>query len=263
MNLGLEGKIALVAGASKGLGKAVALGLAREGAHIAIISRDHARIETAAQSIRDATSAHVLAITADVTRIEDIQRAVDETVKKFGTIHILVTNAGGPPPAAFMALTDEQWQSAVNLTLMSAVRLSHAVVPLMQKQKWGRIIHLGSYSVKHPVDNLMLSNSIRAAVVGLGKTQAMELAKDGILVNSILPGWTVTERVEQLLQDRAARNQTSVRDEFAKIEKEIPLGRMGRSEELANVVVFLASECASYVNGVAFQVDGGATRTAF
>ncbi len=263
MDLGLENKIALVAGASKGLGKAVALGLAREGAHVAIISRDATRIEAAAQDIRNATGAQVLAITADVTRAEDIQRAVDETVKAFSAIHILVTNAGGPPPAAFMALTDEQWQSAVNLTLMSAVRMSHAVVPLMQKQKWGRIIHLGSYSVKHPIENLMLSNSIRSAVVGLGKTQAMELAKDGILVNSVLPGWTVTERVEILMRDRAARSRHTPQEEAAVIEKEIPLGRMGKPEEFANVVVFLASECASYVNGVALQVDGGATRTAF
>ncbi|CAG0954205.1 3-oxoacyl-[acyl-carrier protein] reductase [Anaerolineae bacterium] len=263
MDLGLKNKVALVAGASKGLGKAVALGLAREGAHVAIISRDHARIEAAAQDIRNATGAQVLAITADVTRAEDIQRAVDETVKTFGTIHILVTNAGGPPPAAFMTLTDDQWQSAVNLTLMSAVRMSHAVVPLMQKQKWGRIIHLSSYSVKHPIENLMLSNSIRSAVVGLGKTQAMELARDGILVNNVLPGWTVTERVEQIMADRAERAKTDARVQYAAIEKEIPMGRMGKPEEFANVVVFLASECASYVNGVALPIDGGATRTAF
>lgn len=263
MDLGLEGKIALVAGASKGLGKAVALGLAREGTHVAILSRDQARIEATARDIRDATGAQVLAIAADVTRAEDIQRAVNESVKKFGTVHILVTNAGGPPPGPFVALTDEQWQSAVNLTLMSAVRLSHAVVPLMQKQKWGRIIHMTSASVKHPIDNLMLSNSIRSAVVGLGKTQAIELAKDGILINSVLPGWTVTERVEQLMQDRAARNNISPRDAYAAIEKDIPLGRMGQPEEFAHVVVFLASERASYLNGVAVAIDGGFTRTAF
>lgn len=263
MDLGLKGKVALVAGASKGLGKAVALGLAREDAHVAIISRDQQRIEAAAKDIREATGAQVLAIIADVTRAEDIQRSVAETVKRFGTIHILVTNAGGPPPAAFMSLTEEQWQSAITQTLMSAVRLSRAAIPFMQKQKWGRILHLSSYSVKHPIENLMLSNSIRAAVVGLGKTQALELAKDGILVNSILPGWTLTERVDQLMNDRAARSNTSVRDESAKIEKEIPMGRMGKPEEFANVVVFLASECASYVNGVALPIDGGATRTPF
>lgn len=263
MDLGLKGKVALVAGASKGLGKAVALGLAREGAHVAILARDQARIELAAKEIREATNAQVIAITADVTRAEDVQRAIAETIQPFGTIHILVTNAGGPPPAAFMALTEEQWQSAVNLTLMSAVRLSRAAIPYMQKQKWGRILHIGSYSVKHPIENLMLSNSIRAAVVGLGKTQALELGKDGILVNSVLPGWTMTERVDQLMNDRASRNSTSAQDESDKIAKEIPLGRMGKPEEFANTVVFLASECASYVNGVALAVDGGATRTAF
>jgi len=263
MNLGLQNKVALVAGASKGLGKAVALGLAREGARVAIIARDQTRVESAAQNIREETGAQVLAITADVTRREDIQRAVDETVKPFGAIHILVTNAGGPPPGQFVALTEEHWQAALNLTLMSAVRMSAAVVPLMQKQNWGRIIHITSASVKHPIDNLMLSNSIRAAVVGLGKTQAIELAKDGILVNSVCPGWTETERVGELMADRAARAKTDARTQFAVIENQIPMGRMGKPEEFANVVVFLASECASYVNGVVLPIDGGFVRTAF
>jgi 3-oxoacyl-[acyl-carrier protein] reductase len=263
MDLGLKNKVALVAGASKGLGKAIALGLAREGAHVAILARDQIRVEATANEIRTATGAQVLAITADVTRAEDIQRAVNATVSKFGTIHILVTNAGGPPSAAFMALTEEQWQSAVNLTLMSVVRLSRAVIPYMQKQKWGRIIHMGSYFVKHPSEDFALSNSIRAAVVGLGKTQAMELAKDGILVNNVLPGWTLTERVDQLMQDRAKRNQTLVDTEQAAVIKNIPVGRLGKPAEIANVVVFLSSELASYVNGVALQVDGGETRTPF
>ncbi len=184
-------------------------------------------------------------------------------MRKFGTIHILVTNAGGPPPGAFVSLTEELWQSAVNQTLMSAVRLSRAAIPYMQKQKWGRIIHMASYSVKHPIENLMLSNSIRSAVVALGKTQAIELAKDGILVNSILPGWTATERVEQIMRDRAKRNNTEIRAEETAVVKNIPLGRMAQPEEIANVVAFLASERASFVNGVALLVDGGETRTAF
>lgn len=263
MDLGLNGKVALVAGASKGLGKAVALGLAREGASVAIVARDQARTENAAKEIREQTGASVLALIADVTVPSDVQRVVDETVKQFGAFHILVTNAGGPPPGTFVSLTDEQWQNAVNLTLMSAVRLSRAAIPQMRAQKWGRIIHICSYSVKHPIENLMLSNSIRAAVVGLSKTQAIELSKDNILVNSVLPGWTMTERVEQLMQDRAKRANTDVRAQYAAIEKEIPLGRMAKPEEFANVVVFLASERASYVNGVALPVDGGATRTAF
>ena len=263
MDLGLKGKIALVAGASKGLGKAVALGLAREGASVAIFSRDATRIESAAQDIRTATGAPVLAIAADVTNAGDAQRVVDETVKRFGALHILVTNAGGPPPGAFVALTEEQWHNAVELTLMSAVRLSRAAIPHMQKQKWGRLLHICSYSVKHPIENLMLSNSIRSAVVGLSKTQALELGKDNILVNSVLPGWTMTERVDQIMRDRAQRANTDTRAQYAVIEKEIPLGRMATPEEFANVVTFLASERASYVNGVALTVDGGATRTAF
>lgn len=263
MELGLLGKVALVAGASKGLGRAVALGLAREGASLAVVARNRVRIEATARDIQNQTTVQVLGITADVTSADDVRRAVDETVAKFGNIDILITNAGGPPPGAFLSLNDDQWRDAVNLTLMSAVRLTRAVIPHMQMQKWGRIIHICSYSVKHPIENLILSNSIRAAVVGLSKTQAMELGKDNILVNCVLPGWTATERVEQIMQDRAKRANTPPRDQFAAIEKEIPLGRMAKPEEFANVVVFLASERASYVNGVALTIDGGATRTAF
>ena len=263
MDLGLKNKVALVAGASKGLGKAVALGLAREGAQVAIFSRDHARIEAAAKEIRDATGAPALAIAADASRLDDIQRAVDATVKQFGALHIVVTNAGGPPPGEFINLTEEQWQTAVDLTLMSAVRLSRAAVPHMQKQKWGRIIHLGSLTIKQPYDNLMLSNSIRAAVLGLAKTQANELAKHGILVNMVSPGIIETDRVVQLMESRAKRNGTTAREEYALSEKNVPLGRVGQPEEFASVVVFLASERASFVTGAHVVVDGGETRTPF
>ncbi len=263
METGLKGKVALVCGASKGLGKAVALGLAREGAHVAIVSHVRSNVEAAAKEIHVSTGAAILPIVADLNHPADIQRAIAETVERFETVHVLVTNTAGPPPGLFVALTDDQWQNAVNGTLLMAVRLSQGVVPLMQKQRWGRIIHIGSYTVKHPLDNLMLSNSIRSAVVALGKSQAIELAKDGILVTSVLPGWIVTERVESLLRDRAERGKTTVEEARAAIIKDIPLGRMGRPEELANVVVFLASECASFVNGAVLPVDGGIIRTPF
>jgi 3-oxoacyl-[acyl-carrier protein] reductase len=263
MDLGIAGRVALVAGASKGLGKAAARGLAREGAHVAIFSRDKARIELAAQEIRAATGAQVLAIVADASNAADVHRSVDETVKEFGALHILVTNAGGPPPALFVDLADEQWQTAVDLTLMSAVRLSRAVIPHMQRQKWGRIIHLGSLTIKQPYDNLMLSNSIRAAVIGLAKTQSNELAKDGILVNVVSPGIIETDRVVQLMESRAKRNGTTVRDEYELAERNVPLGRVGQPEEFANAVVFLASERASFITGSHLIVDGGETRTPF
>jgi 3-oxoacyl-[acyl-carrier protein] reductase len=263
MDLGLNGKVALVAGASKGLGKAVALGLAREGARIAIFSRDKARIEAAAQEIRDATGAPVLALVADATRRDDLERAVEETVRQFGALHIVVTNAGGPPPGEFVTLTEEQWQRAIDLTLMSAVRLSRAAIPHLQKQNGGRIIHLGSLTIKQPYENLMLSNSIRAAVLGLAKTQSNELAKFGILVNTVSPGVIETDRVAQLMQDRAKRNGTTPREEYARTAKNIPLGRVGQPDEFANVVVFLASERAAFVTGAHFVVDGGETRTPF
>ncbi len=263
MDLGLLGKVALVAGASRGLGKAVAMGLAREGVSVAVVARNRARIEAVAREIQNQTSVQTLGIAGDVTSAEDIHRIVNEAIGKFSAIDILVTNAGGPPPGAFVTLTDEQWRDAVNLTLLSAVRLSRAAIPHVQMQKWGRIIHICSYSVKHPIENLMLSNSIRSAVVGLSKTQALELGKDGITVNSVLPGWTATERVEQLMQDRAKRANTTPEEQATAIIREIPLGRMAKPEEFANVVVFLASERASYVNGVALAIDGGATRTAF
>ncbi len=263
MDLGLKNKVALVAAASKGLGKAVALGLAREGAKVAIFSRDRVRIEAAAKEIHDATGAQVLAMVADAMRLDDIQHAVDETARKFGTLDVLITNAGGPPPGEFVNLTEEQWQTAVDLTLMSAVRLSRAAIPHMQKQKWGRILHLGSLTVKQPYENLMLSNSIRAAVLGLAKTQSNELARYGILVNMVSPGIIETDRVVQLMESRAIRNGTTAREEYALAEKKVPLGRVGQPEEFASVVVFLASERASFVTGAHLIVDGGETQTPF
>ncbi len=258
--MGLQDKVALVAASSKGLGRAIAYGLAKEGARVAICARGEEALAQTAAEIERATGSPVLAMVADLTKKQNIENLVARVVEEFGRLDILVTNAGGPPPGLFVDLIDEDWEEAFYLTLMSAVRLCREVIPHMRRQGGGRIITMTSISVKQPVENLMLSNSLRLAVIGLTKTLTSELAQDNILVNSVCPGWTRTERVEQLLQDRAQRQGTLVEEESAKIEKEIPLGRMGTPEEVANLVVFLASEKASNITGTAIQVDGGYVR---
>ncbi len=257
MNLGLEGKVAMVAAASKGLGKAVAMGLAREGARVSICARQEDTLQAAASEIREATGADVLAVPTDVTQREDLEHWVERTVAELGPPLITVTNAGGPPPGNFFDLTEADWRAALDLTLMSAVHLAYKTVPYMREAGWGRVITMTSVSVKMPLDNLMLSNAIRMAVIGLTKSLSNELAGEGITVNSVLPGWTRTERVEQLLHALAQRDGISVEEAEARITRNIPAGRMGRPEEFADVVVFLASERASFVNGVSLQVDGG------
>lgn len=260
MNLGLDGNVALVAASSRGLGKAVALELGREGAAVVICARQKDPLEQTAVEIHDTTGAEVLAVPADVTVPAEIDRLVETATARFGPPDILVTNAGGPPPARFADLAPDDWQAAVDLTLMSAVRLCRAVAPGMRERGEGAIVAMTSVSVKQPLPNLMLSNSIRLAVVGMMKTLADELAPDGIRVNVVCPGWTRTARVEELLQDRAARNGTTVEAETAKITSSIPMGRMGRPEELGRVVAFLASPAASYVQGVSLLIDGGMVR---
>jgi 3-oxoacyl-[acyl-carrier protein] reductase len=263
MNLELTNKIALITGASKGLGFATALSFAKEGAKIVICSRDEKNIHTAAEKIRAETGAEVFALTADLTRAKDIRQLVKTATEKFGTIHICVTNTGGPPSMPFLELDDEKWLRGIELTLMSAVRLSREVIPHMQKQKWGRILHICSASVKNPIPNLMLSNSIRAAVVAMAKTQSYELAKDNILVNSILPGMTDTERTGELMKARAKYQNIKVEEAIAARKAAIPLGRLGRPEELADSIVFLASERASFITGTVLAVDGGETKFPF
>ena len=263
MDLGLQDKVALVAASSKGLGRAIAYGLAKEGARVAICARGEDALAQTAAEIEGATGSPVLAMVADLTNKQNIENLVARVVEEFGRLDILVTNAGGPPPGLFVDLTDENWEEAFHLTLMSAVRLCREVIPHMRRQGGGRIITMTSISVKQPEENLMLSNSLRLAVIGLTKTLANELARDNILVNSVCSGWTRTERVERLMRDRTQRNGTSVEEEFAKIEKDIPLGRMGTPEEVANLVVFLASEKASNITGTAIQVDGGYVKGVF
>lgn len=261
MDLGLQGKRALVTAASRGLGRAAARALAQEGAHVAINGRS-TDTEDAAEAIEAETGQAVIPIRADLTDAGEIQRLVQEALEKLGGIDILIINAGGPPPGAFLDLEPADWESAIELTLMSAVRLSYAVVPGMIERAEGSIVTNQSYSVKQPIDNLVLSNSLRMAVIGMMKTMANELGPRGIRVNSINPAWTWTERVEQLMQDRAQRAGTSVDEEASRVSEAVPLGRMGTVEEYGRALAWLASPAASFIHGHALMFDGGAVKAA-
>ncbi len=259
MDLGLTDQVALVAAASRGLGRAAALELAREGASVVICSRGE-QVLAAQAEIESQTGRPVLGVIADVTQPADIDRLVREALARFGRIDILVLNAGGPPPGGFMAVTDAQWQEAFTLTVMSAVRLCRAVLPGMLERGSGSIVASLSYSVKQPIDNLILSNSLRLAVIGMLKSLAAEVGQRGVRVNAVNPGWTWTERVQTLLGDRARRAGSTVEVEKAKLAAEIPLGRLGTVEEYGRLVAWLASPAASYIHGQSIFFDGGITR---
>lgn len=259
MDLGLRDKVAIVTAASRGLGKAVALQFAREGAHVVVFARNAERlVGVAAECERQGVQA--LAVPGDVTQQADVDRLVQTTLDRFGRIDVLVTNAGGPPAGGFTALSLQQWEEACQLTLLSAVRLIQAVVPPMRQQKSGSIVSINSITVKQPLANLTLSNAIRDAVHGLVKTLSQELAADGIRVNSVLPGWTLTERVDELMAFRAKNSGSSLEEVEKAITRDIPMGRMGRPEDFANAVVFVASPAAAFITGIALQVDGGLYR---
>ncbi len=261
MDLGLKGKSALIVAASKGMGKACALGLAAEGARVAMCARGEAALSEAAAEVKQRTGAEVLAVPADASKAEDIRRVVAQTVKAFGGVDVLVANVGGPPPGPFEQMTDEQWKAAFEQVHLSTVRFIREVLPHMKKARWGRILTIQSSSVKQPVEGLVLSNGIRPAIAGLFKTLADDLAKDNITVNLVLPGRIMTDRFTGHQADRAKRAGISLEQQIALAAKDIPMGRVGTPEEFANMVVFLASERASYVTGAAIQVDGGLIRS--
>ncbi|MCL5109175.1 MAG: SDR family oxidoreductase [Chloroflexi bacterium] len=260
MDLGLRDKGAIVAAASQGMGKTIALELAREGAKVAICSRRREAIESAAEEIRRATGAEVLPLVADVRRREDIERLVESAVRQFGRLDVLVNNAGGPPPGSFGDFDDDDWAQAFNLTLLSVVRLIRAVLPHMRAQGGGRIVNVASLSVKQPIENLILSNAIRPGVIGLAKSLSFELAKDNILINNVCPGRIATNRVIQTDSARAQREGTTLEEITRRQQATIPLGRYGTPEEFASMVAFLASARASYITGATIQVDGGLFR---
>lgn len=263
MDLGLKGKVALVAAASRGLGRAVAEELAAEGASLILCARGADALNETRDHIAITTNAPVLAVPADVTISNDIAKVVAAGQAQFGKIDILVTNAGGPPAGKIEALNREQWEAATKLTLFSAIELTRHVLPGMKERRWGRILNITSISVKQPVENLVLSNSLRAAVTGFARTLANEVAADGITVNNILPGYTRTERVEQLAAMMADKEGITAADFAARWEKEIPMKRLGEPREFAALAAFLVSERASYITGTSIQVDGGWIRSLY
>ena len=256
MDLGLKGKVALVTAASKGMGKASALAFATEGARVAMCARSESDLKTAADEIRTATRAEVLPVVADVTKKQDVEALVRRVTASLGAPDILVANAGGPARGFFEEMSDEQWQQAFELSLLSVVRLVRAVLPGMQAKKWGRVLTIQSVSVKQPLPDLLLSNAIRPGTHGFMKTLALRYGKDNVTFNTVCPGRILTDRLLGGLKASGLSREQYV----TQLGTDIPMGRVGTPEEFANVIVFLASERASYVTGTAIQVDGGLVR---
>jgi 3-oxoacyl-[acyl-carrier protein] reductase len=263
MDLGLKDKRAFIAASSRGLGFATALTLAREGCHVVINSRSEEGAKASAELIATATGTQAFGIAGDVSNASAAEVLIRTAVESFGGLDILITNGGGPPAGSFEIFDEEIWQKAVDTSFISHVRLIRAALPHLRKSDSPSVLTITSYTVKQPAPNLILSNSVRAATLGLTKSLALELGKDGIRFNSILPGWMLTERVQHLMEFRAENSKTSVDEEIAKQIAEIPLGRMGQPQEFANVAAFLVSPAASFVNGVAMSVDGGIVKGLF
>jgi 3-oxoacyl-[acyl-carrier protein] reductase len=261
VDTGLKGKVALVFGASRGLGRAAAEALAAEGARIVIVARQEATLTEAATSIARATGAEVFPLVCDVSKADDARRAVREAAAHFGGLDIVVTNSGGPRAGTFDALTEQDFAQAVELLFMSVVRVCIEAVPLLRKRGGGRIINVTSITVKQPVDNLMLSNAVRPAVVGFARSLATELAPERITVNCVAPGYTRTERVVELNTANAKREHTTMEAIEERLVGTIPMKRLGEPHEFASLIVFLASERSSYITGTTLQVDGGYVRS--
>ncbi|MFV1964932.1 MAG: SDR family oxidoreductase [Pirellulaceae bacterium] len=260
MDLGIHGRVALVAASGRGLGRATAERLAMEGAQVAICDKDASVLDEAREAVSAAGSSKVLAYPVDLTVAEEIEQLVSSVRSDLGPVAILITNSGGPPPGTFDEATDEKWEFAYQLTFLSAVRLIRAVLPDMKEQHWGRIINFTSRALKEPIPGLMISNGVRLAVVGMAKTLAGEVAQYGVTVNNIGPGPTTTERALKLAARRAESKGITVEEELENTARKIPIGRLATPEEQAAAAAFLASELASYITGVSLLVDGGAVK---
>jgi 3-oxoacyl-[acyl-carrier protein] reductase len=261
VDLGLNGKVAIVAASSKGLGKASALALAREGARVTICARTEADLEAAAGEIRRQTGAEVLAVPADLTTAEGIESVVAATLERFGGVDVLVNNSGGPRVGKFPDFTDDDWRQAFEVVTLNFVRFVREVVPYMREKHGGRIIGIQSTSVKEPVEYIDLSNGIRPGIAGLMKAIMPDLARDGITINLVLPGMFLTSRINPGLADGAGDLDERLKAQLAPLAATIPLGRLGDPIELGHLVAFLASEQAAYITGAVYQVDGGKTKS--
>ena len=260
MDLGITDRVALVAAGSKGIGYAVAFELAREGARVFLCSRDENRASEAARKIHDETGATVAGIGADVTDERAVEQFVSIARDRAGRIDILVTNAGGPPTSSFAESDLNEFRKAFELNALSAIRLAKLVMPEMRAQKWGRVVNITSISAKQPIDGLLYSNTVRAALTGWAKTVSNEVAADNVTVNNVAPGYTLTGRQDELAEARSKALGKSKEEIIASWATQGPMGRIGQPDEIAAAVVFLASERASYITGVTLQVDGGWVR---
>ena len=261
MDLSIKGKNAIVCASSQGLGKSAAVDLAKEGVNLTICSRNKEKINLVKNEIEEISDVKIVAIEADLSSEKDINNLYKEAKKELKTIDILINNNGGPPPSTFEELADEDWQRAFNSTMMSAIRLSKLVLPDMKKNKWGRIVNISSISVKTPVNGLFLSNSIRMGVLGWAKALSDEVAPHGITVNTVCPGTTKTERIEQILNSQSESSGKDKSELQEAMANNIPMQRIGEPTDLSALITFLASEKASYMTGLAVQVDGGSART--
>ncbi len=257
MDLGLKGKVAFVAGGSQGLGKAVAMEMSREGAKIAICALDDPELPKAVEEIRLATGGEIIGVPANLSEAEQARDFIRKGIEYFGTVNILVNNAGGPPDRTFLEVDDEQWDLGIRLNLLSTIIMTREVVPIMMEKRWGRIINMTSISVKQPIDGLILSNTVRSGVIGFAKTLSNELAPYNVTVNNVCPGYTMTERVRKLSVDVAKKRGTTPEAVIKSWESLIPMGRLGTPEEFADLVTFLASERSGFITGASIQIDGG------
>lgn len=261
MDLGIAGKVAVVAASSKGLGKASAKALAAEGARVTVCARTAETLEAAAEEIRSDTGADVLAVAADLATAAGIHDVVQQTIARWGGVDICVINTGGPPMGSFWEFDDEQWLAAFETVNLNAVRFIRETVPSMRERGWGRVISIQSSSVKQPVDNIVLSNGTRPGIAGMFKTVVADLAKDGITINLVLPGVFRTDRILGGARKRAEAAGKTLEEQLQVIGSTVPMQRLGEPEELGSLVAFLASERASYITGGVYQVDGGSIRS--